>query len=258
MTEHFPLMVPGAPPAPQRRRGVFALRRLAAGHGRASGPRRRGAGAGDGRRAVPRPRRLAQPGRADRHSAPGGRDHAGAPPGARRRGRPRGRQALDRFAGRGRSGDRRRPACAPSICGRQAGSEIPMNRNAASAGRAGLHAVRADRRGVGLQRLQPSAEHDRSPGGPGRGGRLPGDRQAGGGHAAVVLAIRADLAGGRPARGVVPTAGDGRSSTRRGHGGRPAGGLLQLRRQRQSGLGAPRRGWPRARAARWSMAAWRR
>ena len=89
----------------------------------------------------------------------------------------------------------------------QAGSEIPMNRNAASAGRAGLHAIRADRRGVGLQRVQPSAEHDRSPGGPGRGGRLSGDREAGGGGAAELPAVRADSC----ARPACPRRGANRS-----------------------------------------------
>ena len=46
----------------------------------------------------------------------------------------------------------------------QAGEEIPMGLNAASAGPAGLHAARADRRRRGVQRVQSPVEHDRPSG----------------------------------------------------------------------------------------------
>ena len=128
--------------------------------------------------------------------------------------------------------------------GAGAAREIPMGRNAASAGRLAFTQHEPIGVGRGLQRVQSSAEHDRAPGGPGGGRRLPGDRQAGQGDAAVLPAAGADPPRGRPAGRVVPAAGDDRPRIGPGNGRRPPRGLLQLHRQRRGGLDAPRTSGP--------------
>ena len=134
-----------------------------------------------------------------------------------------------------------------------------MNRNPASAGRLALTQYEPDRHRLGLQRVQPSAEYDRASGRPGGGCRLSGDRETGGGRAAVAAGDWC----GFSAKPACPSHGASRSAGRPagtvgGTGSRSARGLFQLRRQRQGGLGAPHHGWRRARAADWSTAAWRR
>ena len=120
-----------------------------------------------------------------------------------------------------------------------------------------LHATRADRRRRRAQRLQPSAEPDRAPGRAGDRRRLPGDRQAGRRHAALLLPLRRDAARGRPAGGLVPGA---RSREQRLAGelaADPRVGFLSF-------IGSARVGWSlrsgsrRAPAARSSTAARRR
>ncbi len=158
-----------------------------------------------------------------------------APRAVGRRGGPRRRKAAGRFAGRGGSGDRRRAAVrrVPPHPGRPRsahGTERGLGRAA------GLHPPRAHRRRGGLQRLQSPPEPDRPPGRPGGGGRLPGDRQAGQGGPAVVLAVRRHPPRGRAAGGVVPGPLDRRRGPQPPAGRRPAGGVLQFHRQRARGL----------------------
>ena len=81
-----------------------------------------------------------------------------------------------------------------------AGDVMPMGTTAAAVRPHRVHAEGTDRRRGRGERVQPSPQSDRSSGAGGRCGGLPGDRQTGEHHAAVVSAPRAAAARSRVCR----------------------------------------------------------
>ncbi len=98
-----------------------------------------------------------------------------------------------------------------------------------------VHAEGTDRRRRGGERVQPSPQPDRSSGACGSRGGLPGDRQTGEHHAAVVFAPRRVAARSRLAGRLVSGCRE-RSCGGRATRHRSSRGVLQLHRQRRSGL----------------------
>ena len=237
MSNHFPIMIPGAqatakkevrapydgkPIATIDAGGAAAVEKaLATAYAPAS-----------------RPRCLAATGEAHRDPEEGREPDGGARRGAGARGRARGRQAARRLARRGRARDRRHGQLRRDPAQRGGPRDSDEHQRCVRGSRR-VHAARADRRRGGTECVQPPGQPDRPPGRPGDRCRLPGDRQAGRRHAAVVHARGRDPARGRPAGRVVPGAASrSRRTWRRSWRATARVGVPELHRQRARRLDA--------------------